>query len=203
MPDSWVTDQPQLTPSSPRGAPLIRCVCSCRTAQLRSTVLTCMCLAQEKKKRTGGTKAFTGQLRTYWVKEASCLVYGSIPTPFPSFHTSLPFLGRHCCSLPGSSPRVQGTRLQQHTPGQPQGPAVPSNPGAAAQALTLESKPRLVQVTCKTSPFPSPEVPQRTGSALLGIGPSAPCFKTKPLLKCFMGLGPEHSISCKLSPMFL
>lgn len=62
MPDSWVTDQPQLTPSSPRGAPLIRRVCSCRTAQLTSTVLMCVCLAEEKKKkRTGGTKAFTAE----------------------------------------------------------------------------------------------------------------------------------------------
>lgn len=56
-----MTDQPQLTPSSPRGAPLIRRVCSCRTAQLTSTVLMCVCLAQEKKKRTGGTKAFTAE----------------------------------------------------------------------------------------------------------------------------------------------
>lgn len=129
MPDSWVTDQPQLTPSSPRGAPLIRCVCSCRTAQLRSTVLTCMCLAQEKKKKGQGAQKPSQdsweptewRKRLVWCMGAfPHLFLPSIPPSPSSGDTAvLSQAAAHGCKAPGFSSTPLGSHRDLLCPATP------------------------------------------------------------------------------------
>lgn len=112
-----------------------------------------------------------------------------------------------CCALQACSSHARHQALAAQAgmcPGGHRGLLFPETPvlppGAAIPPWHWRSKPWLFY-NCKSNPsHPSHVLSTIIGTAFLGVSQSATCFKIKPVFKYFMGLGPEHSVSCRIKP---
>lgn len=124
-------------------------------------------------------------------------------------HNFLPALARTSLSSPGpaQAPGFGSSTWHYTSPSGHRGQLSPEQPrhchqgpGCCCPTRGLEIKPWLWHHHTSNTP-PAPHVVSRiTDWASLGVSQSATRLKIKPVLKCFMGLGPEYRVSCRIEP---